>query len=656
MARVWLIAILAAVVVPLIAFLLFFWMSATLESQWRAVIEAQYGPITNEAAGRVALAKVCADPRFSSDLEACVHITALSLLRLTSLGSVALGVLLLGITGIAAAVTKGSRSRMARILPMALRVILLIAAALLLADGILAVGLLVEGMMIWLQRVFPWFIGVAAIGAIIAVIGALRAVVAVGRTPSLKVLGVPLSAEQEPALFAEVDDVADTLGVDPPQHIVAGPEPSFFVVDAPVEAIGARLSGTTMFLSLPLCHVLTRAEFRAVIGHELGHFRGRDTEYTRRIAPLYATAGISLGTLSATTRGFTGFGTVPAALMLRAVFTLLFANAAGASRVRELEADKAGVEAASAADIGTSLKKLQLTSPAWEAARNGFLRSVATGETPKGMGATFLEHARAVPLDAKTLEQGDIPHPFDSHPPIGERLAALGVAAATSDVDLAPPEPAIGLFADPDALDARVTQAVAGNVRPAITASGAAGAFGPSRRLRIAATADPGIASLLSVLSDGRDPELPRKLAPEEEWVALADLLAAPEEDWDLNWLIDATALPTEDQWGLVDVAGPNDDPASVVPKGMRFRLVGTLDAVPEAEESEAHAYVANEGQWANRLLIVTGVGQGLVRAQAAGLLVVPSSDPLAATEPAVAGDVRRAAAMLLRTRHAETT
>lgn len=652
MGRAWLTAAIAALLPPLLAFLLFAWMTATLEIQWRDAVEAQYGAIPAEVADRVTLAALCADPGSGMrGEEVCVHVAALSALRSTAVGAAILGFVLLGIAGTAAAATQGSRRRMARVLPPGLRIILVATAAILAADAILVVGLLIEGMMVWMHRVFPWVIALAGIAGVASVAGALRAVAVVGRSEPLPVLGVALSREEEPALFAEVADVARALGVDPPRSILAGLEPSFFVVDAPVQPIGERLTGTSMFLSLPVCGLLTRGEFRAVVGHELGHLRGRDTEYTRRIAPLYSSASVALGSLTATSGRLSGLGTLPAAVMLRAVFTVLFANAAEAGRRRELEADQAAAGASSARDLGSSLVKLQLVSPAWAPVRDAVLRGAITAEPSTPLGASFLDAVRAVGLDAGIGVEDRIAHPFDTHPPLHERLAALGAAGSTGEVDLLPGHAAVELFANPKVLDAQLTSAIANRVRLRVRTSFPPQIFGASVTLRRAALRDPGISSLMTLLNDGRDPELRRPLAVDTVWVALTDLLAAPEEGWDFDWTCGPAGLPVGDQWAVVDVGDGVDLHDLVVPAGTRFRLVGILDADAANDEPEAHAYVALEGPWAQRLLVVTGVGLGDVRAQAAGLLVVPTTDPLASDDPADEAAVRRTAAMLRRTR-----
>ena len=58
--------------------------------------------------------------------------------------------------------------------------------------------------------------------------------------------------------------------------------------------LDGKLKGRTMFLSLSLCRILSLDEMKAVLGHELAHYKGLDTRFSRRFYPIYrgATQGL----------------------------------------------------------------------------------------------------------------------------------------------------------------------------------------------------------------------------------------------------------------------------------------------------------------------------------------------------------------------------
>lgn len=135
-------------------------------------------------------------------------------------------------------------------------VLALVVALPLLAGGAL-VGLAVWG---WIADV-TW---AAWLGTTLAVLFAL-AVVAGARAPRPSPEGVPLTREAQPALWREVDDLADRLGAVRPTtlHLVAA-----------TDATSLRTGrGWDLALGLPLLARLTAGELRVVLSHALALHR-----------------------------------------------------------------------------------------------------------------------------------------------------------------------------------------------------------------------------------------------------------------------------------------------------------------------------------------------------------------------------------------------
>ena len=53
-------------------------------------------------------------------------------------------------------------------------------------------------------------------------------------------------------------------------------------------------------------------ELDAVVGHELGHFKAKDTNYSTKFAPVYANLGKSIDNLSNTISGASALAKLPA--------------------------------------------------------------------------------------------------------------------------------------------------------------------------------------------------------------------------------------------------------------------------------------------------------------------------------------------------------
>ena len=101
----------------------------------------------------------------------------------------------------------------------------------------------------------------------------------VPRRDQFKPPGPLLTAASQPRLFAEIERLAAALGEPMPQAVYLAPD-----VNAGVAQRGGILGfggRRIMLLGLPLLHVLSVSEFRAVLAHEFGQM----PTSTRRLIP-----------------------------------------------------------------------------------------------------------------------------------------------------------------------------------------------------------------------------------------------------------------------------------------------------------------------------------------------------------------------------------
>ncbi len=272
------------------------------------------------------------------------------------------------------------------------------------------------------------------------------------------VVGRSLKRSEYPRLWQFVDGLVETTGSDRPQNVVVGLTPEFFVTEAEVQCLDGALSGRTMYLSAPLCRILTPKELSAVIAHELGHFKGADTAFTLRFYPIYRGAADSLqGVAQTAVRiakstqyipfvafriiGWVGSLSLYPSLFMIRFFLECFAGAErSVSREREIAADAVAAETAGAENIATALVKIVAFTGIWDqvtsAMRDGLMAGYLSIDGAQYDARQFFANVSEVyaltvsqcsepnaldGLDAKT-----IPHPTDSHPPLSIRLAALG--------------------------------------------------------------------------------------------------------------------------------------------------------------------------------------------------------------------------------------
>ncbi len=651
MLRQWVWALALALVIPLGCLLLVGVAEGRMEGDWLAALEAEFGPVPAESRGEVALATLCADPEFSADIgDGCTDTRLMALLKQLIATTLILSVALVALAAVVAAITRGSRERMAAILRPALMLMLAGVGVLLGLQGALVIGALFEIQVVLLGRFWPWLLFAIGVAVLVSILGVLRAMTAMIRSKPLSVSGIALDRETDAVLFAEVDAIAGRVGTAPPDVILAGLEPNFFVVETTVQGLDAQHRGRVLFLSVPLCRLLSRAEFGAVIGHELGHFRGEDTRYSKAIAPMYAAANEALGTLFAATRDLSGLVMIPAAMLLGALFGTLTAGVAEVGRKREFEADAAGAAAVSAEALGIALLKLRATSSSWDDTVAGAIRTIASGGPIPNLAADYAGRARAAAA-ATAGQEHPIPHPFDTHPPIEQRLLALGLPAlnaAGAAPTLSPDDPANALLGDLDDLETELSERFEEDLRTHIHTVDGESRGDPAESLREAAAADPGVAAVVALIGDGRGLDMSRPFRP-GLWVAAADLRveAHPDAHAFLR-LVPESELPAGEQRLVVDVAPAAGTGPDTLPRGTSLRLVGINDAEQRASGLEEDVFVIAEGGAdGSGLIVVRGVGPVAVGHQVAGLLVVPAGDPLAATAGPDADRVAAAVALL---------
>ena len=454
--------------------------------------------------------------------------------------------------------------------------------------GLLVVAALLglTGLMLANGRVGAYMWGAVAVSFAI-----LRGLFFVERRAAAdEVVGIEVTDAQEPRLWEEVRRVAGDLGTDPPAHLYLVPDVNAFVYQRS-RLLGAIPGERVMGVGIPLLEILSVDELKGVLAHEYGHYTGGDT----RLGPLVyrGRAAISrtighLGADSMLTPVFRAYGK----LYLRV--------SQAVSRRQELAADANAARLVGAPAIASGLKKVHVAAPVFDTYVERYVGPLwENGRRPKRMYDGFRrfhdhpDHADDLAEGVAEIakEEGSA---YDSHPPLGVRLAALG--DTTPALEPAEERAAV-LLADPEITDDRMSALISrvaaknGSLVPVEWDEAAEPICAPtakaySDRLRDGVAKVLGrearVADALTLVEEGRVDELAHAMEPElatvpdeEERARIARHIVGAGIAGVVAW-----ALTTQNGWRWsLQWSGP---PSLVPPKGRPWDYRGAVRAAVE--------------------------------------------------------------------------
>ncbi|MFG1943761.1 M48 family metallopeptidase [Nonomuraea sp. NPDC048826] len=270
----------------------------------------------------------------------------------------------------------------------------------------------------------------------------VRALIMVSRRQDGGQPGVAVTREHEPVLWQTVEDLARRVRTAPPDEIRLVPDVNAAVAED-TRFLRLRATGRRMYIGLPLMQTLTVDEMRAVLGHELGHYSGA---HTRLGAPVYRGRVSLIATVQSLHRH-------PFVQRIFTWYARLYLRVSQAvSRRQELEADAFAVAIGGRLAMAEALRKIHYTAAAWELYSDAYLSMAGTGGYRPaavfgGFQSLLNDPARQAEL-AKLAERPEQTSPYDSHPGLAERLAAV---ERLPEPDLVPdPRSALMLLRDAD--------------------------------------------------------------------------------------------------------------------------------------------------------------------------------------------------------------
>lgn len=396
---------------------------------------------------------ICALPEAQTDPDlraACAEFGGIELLQSASIYAGLLGIGIPLLFWLGSAFAGSHRARLAAIFPSMVKlVVLLLTIMVVLQGGILTYAAYI-GESYAIEQVHYLLIGLIGFGAVVAAFGLISAAFSFGRNLQMTVTGKHVSESDAPRLYSFVRELADKLKSVAPKNIVVGLDPTYFVTNADIYVTNdqTQLTGETLFVSAPLSRLMTKDELTSVIGHELGHFRGQDTVYSMKFAPVYAGMAGALAAVDVQDdEGVSGLAKLPASAILSYMYEVFSRNERLVGRERELLADRAGAEASSPKALANALAKVSFYSSLWPEAQLQNINRLAEGKITGNLSTVFLDSAKYDVEHEKfgaVLEQileAKIAHPTDTHPTFAERLDSLGIQRTELSIDdMLPPE------------------------------------------------------------------------------------------------------------------------------------------------------------------------------------------------------------------------
>jgi Zn-dependent protease with chaperone function len=268
----------------------------------------------------------------------------------------------------------------------------------------------------------PKLILIVAIVVAAAVFAAIKAILTRAKIDD-RVAGERIAPDAAPALWARLREFAARLGTAPPDEVVAGIDANFFVTEQPLRVGDTSTRGRALYVSLPLLRVLAQDEADAVLAHELGHFVGGDTSASAELGPRLVQFDHYLEQMRVGGLTVIGFLVLD---LYRLIFELALRRS---SREREFAADRVAAELVSPDALARALVKVSayalyrgevenklFVHDERHDAQLGIGQRVAGGLAEFSRSAAFVDGVRA----------RGVPHPFDSHPPLRERIGSVG--------------------------------------------------------------------------------------------------------------------------------------------------------------------------------------------------------------------------------------
>ena len=327
----------------------------------------------------------------------------------------------------------------------------LLGVGLLLGFYVLALGVAAALILFIVVSIADGRYRIGLVGAALVVFVLVRAVLTVDRHGHDEPPGVAVGRENEPDLWALIDDVAARTGAPAPAQLYVVADPEAFA-GRPTRLLGLVGGPAMLGIGLSLVEVLTVDQLRAVVAHELGHLHRQDS----RLGAVVYRARVSIRRAVADLAG-------PLERLFGAYERLFLRLTMRVARAQESAADLMSARLVGGVTAADALLRSTTAGLTWGAYMGTYVVPLyEAGRWPtelvEGFTHVLSDPARSAELAELRAELAvEATDPFDSHPALPERAAAM-VASGTQPSEPPDDRPARELLRDASALATTVAE------------------------------------------------------------------------------------------------------------------------------------------------------------------------------------------------------
>jgi len=354
--------------------------------------------------------------------EARFHYFTFRWMIILSFLSILFGILYFMAAGLSVVLSYNSQRIQHLVLAIGWPILKLYSALQLVVQGLMLFALSYWVTALWFNIFIPKLIFIVGLLVVIAV-GVVLLLMFKRINIDQPVEGVLADPQDAAPLLGEINALCEQVGATPPDNVVLGIDDKFYLTENPTLLADKKLKGRTLCLSLAMLKYLDRAEASALLSHELAHFSGKDTFYSRKIAPRLLRIDRYLQAL------YDGVVTLPVFYFMNSFRTMCEYSLGRIGRKREQRADRIAAENSSPINFAQGL----LRSIAYAELRDRVQEEIFKSEEvlkhvdiSEQIDSRFHEYLLSFGSrpDVGRLENR---HPYDIHLPLDRRLEALGI-------------------------------------------------------------------------------------------------------------------------------------------------------------------------------------------------------------------------------------